>query len=153
MIEVENSILVKKPPRDVFGVVGNLENEPQWHTDVATAKKLKPGPVAVGTTYEFRPKKPMMGVDRVEPRVVKIEPGKAISFDTQFGKMLIHRTYKVEPAEGGSRVSHRFVAQPKGMMRLMAPMMKRSVRKAWVGFLENLKQVVEAENPQSGRRA
>lgn len=143
MIDVERSVVINRPPKDVFAFVSNLRNEPQFHTDVREATQTSKGPLGVGTTFDMRRTKPSMGVDRASARVIRFDPDREISFETHFGKMRPVRTYRVEPSGTGSKVTHRLQLQLSGGWRIMSFMMRRMVAKSWDRFLGNLKRVLE----------
>ncbi|HYT81101.1 MAG TPA: SRPBCC family protein [Actinomycetota bacterium] len=59
------------------------------------------------------------------------------------GKMEPTTILTVAPDGEGSRVTRRIEMEPVGLMRLMAPFMGGMMRKRNVGFLANLKRVLE----------
>lgn len=142
-VDVERSVVIARPPSEAFAFVSDLSNEPRFHTDVAAVKRVTEGPIGVGTVFEFKPKTGQ--VERVTARVVRLTPGREIAFDAEFGKMQVHRVYRVAPEGAGSRVSHRVQIEMKGPMKLMSFMMRRMVAKRWDEFLANLKRVLEEE--------
>src|SRR5438445_11333602 len=50
-MRLEFAIDIHRPLRDVFAVVGNLENDPKWQAAVISASKITPGPIAEGARF------------------------------------------------------------------------------------------------------
>ncbi len=52
MIEIEKSAVINRPVEEVFAYVTDVENEPQWISEVAEVRKTSDGPMGVGSTYD-----------------------------------------------------------------------------------------------------
>jgi hypothetical protein len=52
-------------------------------------------------------------------------------------------SYLLEPEEGGTRVKHKFVMLTSGFMRLLEPLIAKSIREENDLDFENLKRVLE----------
>ena len=50
-MRLEFTIEIRRRPRDVFAVVGNLENDPRWQLAVVTGSKLTTGPIGKGARF------------------------------------------------------------------------------------------------------
>ena len=51
MATFENTVTIRRSPKDVFAFLANFENIPTWNYAISETKKTSPGPVGVGTTY------------------------------------------------------------------------------------------------------
>jgi uncharacterized protein YndB with AHSA1/START domain len=147
MVHSERSIIIARPPKDVYAYVSRTENEPQWHTDVLQVKRLDTGPVKVGTRYDLT-FTPMMGHSQGTLEVTKVSPPVAIETEIVFGPMRPHVSFRFEPEGAGTRVTRRVDVAPPGMMKLMPFMMKRMVSKKSERFLANLKAKLESGVPR-----
>ena len=143
MIDVTVSTSVNRPVGDVFTFVAKMENEPRWHTDILEAERLTEGEVGIGTNYklQFRPQPMSPSEGTVE--IVEFEPGRRIVSQSNMGNMKATLTHVFEEANGRTKVTRRIQIDTSGMMKLMSPMAKMMVRRRNVGFIDNLKQVLE----------
>ena len=145
MIDVTVSTVVNRPAAEVFAFVAEMENEPQWHTDIVAAERITGGEVERGTRYrvQFKPQ-PMTPTEGVV-EIVDFEPGRRIVSRSDMGSMKPTMTHEFEEVAGGTKVTRRIQVETSGAMSLMSPMMRAMVRRSNVGFLENLKRLLEAE--------
>jgi uncharacterized protein YndB with AHSA1/START domain len=143
-MRVERTIMIARPPADVFRHVADVRNDPTWHTDVLEVRSSS-DVVGVGTVFDVKVK-PSMGVSEGTMTVSRFEPGELVEFRGRTGRMEPTVTNICEPAKGGTRVTKRVEIEPPGMMRAMTPLMKRMIGKSNEGFLANLKRLLEASD-------
>lgn len=142
MARVEVSTSIARSPEDVFAFVADLRNEHRWHTDILEAKLQSNGPVDRGTQFWVRVK-PSMGVSEGIFTVEEYRPPRVTALRGAMGKMKVGVTHSVEPEGNGSRFTRRIEVTPPGPAVLMTPVIKRMIRKANLGFVANLKRVLE----------
>jgi uncharacterized membrane protein len=51
MTRVATSVVINRPPEEVFEFVSNFENNPRWQSGMHEARITSEGPLGVGTTY------------------------------------------------------------------------------------------------------
>jgi uncharacterized protein YndB with AHSA1/START domain len=143
MIDVTVSTTVNRPAGEVFAFVAEMENEPQWHTDILEAERLTDGEVGQGTSYkvQFRPQPMSPSEGTVE--IVEFEPGRRIVSQSDLGNMKPRLTHIFEEVSGGTQVTRRIQIETSGLMTLMSPIMKMMVRRRNGEFIENLKRTLE----------
>lgn len=145
MISAEASVSIARPPGEVFEFIADVRNDPRWHTDVLEADLHGDGPIGEGSTFEIKIK-PAMGETGGTATVKEYEPPRRIVFDVHMGKLQPTTTFTVVAEGGGSRVTRHIDMQPSGLLRLMTPMVGGMMRKRNVGFLTNLKGVLESSS-------
>lgn len=143
-MRVERTIMIARPPADVFRYVADVRNDPTWHTDVLEVRSSS-DVVGVGTVFDVKVK-PSMGVSEGTMTVSRFEPGELVEFRGRMGRMEPTVTNICEPDKEGTRVTRRVEIEPPGMMRAMTPLMKRMIGKSNEGFLANLKRLLEASD-------
>jgi uncharacterized protein YndB with AHSA1/START domain len=143
MMTTEVSESIARAPEEVFRFVADVRNDPQWHTDVLEARLVQGSDVAVGSVFDIKTK-PFMGTSGGTVTVSAYTPPRQIMFKVEMGKMKPTTTFTVEPEGSGARVSRKVEMEPPGLMRLMAPLMGGMFKKRNVGFLANLKRVMES---------
>ena len=142
MARVEVSTSIDRSPEHVFAFVSDVRNEPRWHTDILEAKLQGNGPVERGSQFWVRVK-PSMGVSEGTITVEDYRPPRETAVRGIMGKMRVEVTHIVEPEGDGSRFTRRIEVTPPGPAVLMTPVIKRMIRKANLGFIANLKRVLE----------
>ena len=141
-MKVQRSIVIARPPAEVFDYISDIRNDPTWHTDVLEVSSSTDA-VGVGTVFNVRVK-PSMGVSEGTMTVSRFEPGRLVEFDGHMGRMSPTVTNICDPEGDGTRVIRRVDLDPPGIMRLMSPMIARKIGSANEGFLANLKGVLES---------
>jgi uncharacterized protein YndB with AHSA1/START domain len=140
-MRVERSVVIDRPPGEVFSHVADVRNDPSWHTD-ALEVSSSTDTVGVGTVFHVKVK-PSMGVSEGTMTVTRFEPGRLVEFRGQMGTMAPTVTNICEPEGQGTRVTRRVELDPPGLMRVMTPLIKGKIGKDNDGFLRNLKRLLE----------
>jgi carbon monoxide dehydrogenase subunit G len=146
MPHVEESIVIEKPPEDVFAFLMTPENDRLWFS-TAIERRLDPeGPVGVGSKIH--------GVDRFLGRqaasmveVTQHEPPRRSSIRSLSGPFSFTGDYIVEPANGGTRFTWVLDAAAGlgGLYlgRLTDPLVTWAFRRRLRSALRKLKEVLE----------
>jgi len=140
-MRIERNISIARPPADVFSFIADVRNDPSWHTDVLEVHSST-DVVQMGTVFDVKVK-PSMGVSGGTMTVTRFEPGGLIEFQGRMGKMAPTVTNICEPEGQGTRVTRRVELEPPGVIRVMTPLIKRTIGKSNEGFLANLKRLLE----------
>lgn len=141
---IEASIVIDRPVEDVFDYVLNLhENGPTWAPDLESVKKTTDGPVGAGT--EFAQVQNVTGMRRhTSLKFTDVEPNQSIKADAELGPISPHVTMRFSEAGEGTRVTLSGDANPKGLFKLLSPVVAKRGTKMWEARFASLKQVLEA---------
>ncbi|OGN89046.1 MAG: hypothetical protein A2Z74_00620 [Chloroflexi bacterium RBG_13_46_9] len=144
MARIEESVEIKRPADKVFAFTTDAKSWPKWQSTFPYAEQTSQGAVGVGTT--FRGAIHMMGLTmKWTSTATEYEPykkfGKNITCGSIFNEQ--HNTY--ESVEGGTKFTIVYNMKVGGLMKLFAPMIVSSTRKALKQALSNLKGVLEAQ--------
>ena len=142
MLKVTETIA--RAPAEVFRVVSDVRNEPQWHTDVLEAHLTSKGDVAQGSVFDVK-LKPAMGVSGGTVTIVEFDPPHRVVMRGHMGKLQPTVTHVVEPLPTGSRFAREVDVSLPFPMAVMTPLVRRMILKANKGFVANLKRVLEAD--------
>ena len=141
MPSAENSIVINRPRAEVFRFVANHENDPQWRPGIVDISRASGE--GQGAVYRQGVKGPMGRRIPADVEVTAYEENSHVAFRTLAGPVRPEGSYKFEDADGGTRVTFALSANLRGLQKLMAPMVSRSMT-SQVGSLENLKRVLES---------
>lgn len=139
---VQVSETIARPPGEVFRMISDVRNEPQWHTDVLDARLTNSGEVAQGSVFDVTIK-PAMGVSGGTVSVVDLDPPHRVVMRGRMGKLESTVTHVVEPVPGGSRFTRLIELSLPFPMAAMTPLVRRMILKANRRFVANLKRVLE----------
>ncbi len=127
-----------------FSYLCDVERQPEWQPDIRSCSWDAPGPVDVGRTA--RQVLRFFGKEREATLTVEdYEPERAI----RFGKVIpfpIHFGWHLDSiGDSTTRIFYEAEAQPKGVFRLLAPLIAPGVRKTMERELRVIKERVEAQ--------
>jgi len=142
MINIDLSILVEKPIKDVFAFIGNLDNMPKWNTTVMGVEQITPGDVGVGTKFKSVGK--MLG-RRIEGemQVTAYEPDTKFGIQMNAGPALVNMTISFKTVGTGTEVSLNAQGNPGGLFKLAEPVMQGRVKSIMEENLTRLKSQLE----------
>lgn len=143
MITSSESVDIERVPADVFRYVADLRNEPTWHVDIASVPADTPAEPEVGRVVPVK-FKPFMGKTDGTFTALEVEPGSRIVYRADFAGLQPVITYRVEPAGDGARFTRAVEMQPRGLAKLMTPMMTMMLPRRNLVFVKNLKRALEA---------
>lgn len=139
----EMSIVINRPTEEVFGFLANLENDAKWRREWVEAKNTSEGSLGVGAT--FRLSSELLG--RQIPtvyEVIKYEPNRIAAWKTVSGPLPLTFQRNFELVESGTRVTIRYEAEIRGLLKLMKPLVVNAGRQALHRDFPKLKELMEA---------
>ena len=114
--------------KDAFEYLATFSNALEWDPSVTEAEAMGSGPAQVGSVYR-------LGV-RVAGRVVTfdytvvaLERPSRVVLEARHGLMTSRDTISVDAAGSGSRGRYDAVLEPRGVLRLAAPLVAKSFAK------------------------
>ena len=144
MMTTEATESIARPAAEAFAFIADVRNDPRWHTDVLRASLAEGEVVGAGSVFEIQTK-PVMGISGGTVTISVYDPPSRIVFDVRMEKLTPTTTFTIVPDGDGCRVTRRIEIEPQGLMRVMAPFMGGRLRSSNIGFLANLKRVLENE--------
>ena len=136
----ERSILIGRPPEEVFAFCSDLRRELEWNPDARAVEKLTDGPVGMGTRYRARWAR--TGTTLVE--LVRFDPPHDWETASQAMGMEVRANGRVEAVPAGSRYTVRLALHPRGLARLLAPLALLAMRRQELRNMERIKRTLEA---------
>lgn len=140
MIDETHTVTINRPVDEVFDFVADPSNEPDWHFDVTEVLRPKDGPYELGEKFQWVVKFGGSKIYSVE--VTALEPNRLIEITTREGAVLPVLTHTFQQDGNGTRYTRRVRFETKGLLRVMAPVMKR-LNNPNTRWAENLKEVLE----------
>ena len=139
-IRLVNSILIQRPVEEAFEYCFDLENELKWNPDgLLSLEALTPRPIVVGTKFLaiWKGSPPMtceyICIERpVDWEVYASAKGMDVAFRGE-----------VTNQGSGSRLTVTMTLIPRGFLRLLSPILKRSFQRGEVKNLASIKAHME----------
>ncbi len=115
----ELSTVVDRPVADVFDFLADIRNEAAWNPRVVRIEKTSDGPVGAGTTFRgvYR------GLGRLDTQLTAFERPARFSFRSSGPRMGITGTFLLTASAGRTRIALRAELAPRGLFKLLAPLM------------------------------
>ncbi len=144
MTRVATSVVINRPPEEVFEFISNFENNPRWQSGMREARITSEGPLGVGTTYSQVAK--FLG-RRVEStfEVIEYEPHTMVKGRSTSGSFPITFTRSVAASPQGTMVTAVIEGDASGFFRLAGPILNRMVQRQVSGDYTNLKELLESQ--------
>ena len=140
MPSASSEIVIKRPRDEVFAFLADPENDPQWRGGVLDLKRVSGS--GIGARYAQGVKGPGGRRIPADIEITELTPGETIGFQTVTGPVRPRGRYQLNPVDGGTRVRFELEADLKGVKRLIAPMVQKTMNNE-VGQLDRLKRVIE----------
>ena len=143
MAHAEESITISRPVNTVFDFVLDGTKNPLWRSTVLDIERVPGKPSGVGAVYKQGLKGP--GGRRIDGdyEIVECRPNELIRFQVISGPARPTGTYRFEAEGDSTRVTFTLHYEPKGLAKLMDPMIARTMRSE-VAMLSNLKAYLES---------
>lgn len=142
MVRVEGDITIARPPEEVFDFVADESNEPSYNPRMTRADKITSGPIGAGTRFESA----MTGVGGAAEMTIEFtefDRPRRITEKVHLSTMDIEGRLLFEPVAEGTRMRWVWDLEPRGVVRLLGPLVRRmgdrQEREIWTGlkrFLE-----------------
>jgi hypothetical protein len=143
-MDMSVSILIGRPPLEVFEYVVEMSHDADWRTGVVEAAVTSSGPMGVGST----------GFDRAEARgrrmesgwrVTAFEDGSVVRWDLVSGPYLGTGGYICEPTDGGGTMfTLESDVRAAGLLRLLGPLFGVLGRRQNRADAEKLRAILES---------
>jgi uncharacterized protein YndB with AHSA1/START domain len=141
MITHEVTIHLNRPVEQVFAFLLDTSELTTWQSNLIKIEKITEGPLRMGSRFrEIR----RLGrkESKIQAEITTFEPNKRFETRTMT-KPQVTVSYFLEPEDDGTRVEHRFVMLTSGLLRLLEPMIAKSIREENDLDFKNLKRVLE----------
>lgn len=142
MAHAENEIEINRSPADVFIFLADGKNNLKWRQGVVSIELESGNPGEVGSRFKQVLHGPGGRQIPGDYEVTNAIPGKVLEFHVIAGPARPTGSYLLESNGAGTKLKFILDFQPKGLLKLMAPMIQKTMD-AEIGQLPKLKEVLE----------
>ena len=132
MVHIEGEIVIGRPVEEVFDFVADERNEPRYNAQMPRAEKISEGPIGLGTQYRAE----VVSGRQVVPMVIEVtgyERPRMLASTTRMSSMDIRYALTFDPVSHGTRMRWVGDVEPKGLLRLLRPIV------GWMGRRQELR--------------
>ena len=144
MVHIEGEIIIERTPEAVFDFVADERNEPGFNPQLLRVEQITPGRIGLGTRFRAQAAGKRGPVDMVIEFTAFERPWRLAS-STQMSSMDVHGTLTFEPVPEGTRMRWEWRLAPRGLLKLLTPLVahmgRRQEERIWAG----LKRVLEVQ--------
>lgn len=136
----KSSQLIDRPIDEVFAVAADVAAQPAWSPTVLRATKLTEGPIGLGTRFRMAVK----GQGQFEVEIAEYDPPRRLRVSNSTRQMDMYHQFVLTSEGERTRVEHLAEVCPKGLFRLLSPILgmvlNRNMRAATEGFQRHLER-------------
>ena len=145
-MHVEESVVINRPPEEVFDYVANRENLPEWSAPIQEVRKETQGPL-MEEGARFTTVAKFLGRRFETPFEVSVHDRPRRHTDRSTGGPFPQEyTHIFEEVEGGvTRLTEVTDGEPGGFFRLAGPLLVIAGRRQFRADLDTLKDLLEAQ--------
>jgi uncharacterized membrane protein len=137
-----NVVEIRRPAEEVFAYLADFENVPRWNYAIESTTKVSEGPVGVGTIFRQVRSLPSRSEESLE--VIAFDPNRRVAIKGTIGPFASELDYRIDPIEGGTRVTNQVELRPKGVLGLVGRLAPSRIKEAVAKNLGGLKRLLEA---------
>jgi uncharacterized protein YndB with AHSA1/START domain len=142
MVQVEGEIVINRPVEEVFDFVADERNEPRFNPHMRRAEKITEGPVGVGTRY--RSELVSMGrTIKMDIEFTGYERPRRLASSTHMSSMDTQGALTFDPVPGGTRMRWWWELEPRGVLKLVSPVVAGMGRRQELRIWTGLKRLLE----------
>lgn len=141
MARIEGEIVIERPVDEVFDYVADQTNEPQYNPKMVRAEKITPGPVGKGIRFRSA----VMSAGRTAEMLIECtgyDRPAVFATTTTMAQAKIYYTLRFEPVPAGTRMHWSGLVKPKGVFRLLGPVISgigiRQEERVWTSLKKHL---------------
>jgi polyketide cyclase/dehydrase/lipid transport protein len=149
MARITGEIIIDRQAGEVFDFVADQRNEPKYNPDLLRSDKVTDGPIGVGTRFAAVHTSVGHPVDMIV-EVTGYDRPRRFASRTTMAWTEIRGELTFDAAGAGTRMRWAWDVQPKGLSRLLTPVVsivgRRQEQAVWTGLKRHLEGLRAADN-------
>ncbi len=144
MVRIEGEILINRPVEEVFDFVADERNEPRYNPQMLRAEQISSGPIGLGTRFRAE----VMSMGRTAEMTIEFttyERPRRLASRTWMAAMEIQGTLTFDPVPEGTRMRWSWEIEPRGVFKLMTPLIASMGQRQEKTIWTSLKRYLEAQ--------
>ena len=136
---IRRTQVIRRPVEDVFAAVADAGNFAAWNPTIKSSRRLDEGEIGEGSRFEWE----LRGFGKVIQEFQEFSRNERVRIVPQLRSLSGGHRFLLTAEGASTRVDHELEMVPKGVFRLLAPMIARTGRRNLRDTAEALQQHVE----------
>jgi uncharacterized protein YndB with AHSA1/START domain len=143
-MRLETWVVINRPINEVWAFLSDPFNVPRWRGSRLAVQVTSPGPVGVGSTLQHRIA--VFGLEtRLTHTVTEWDAPHTLAWAVRFpGVDSASERYSLEATADGTKVTRVYEGEPRGMLKLLSPIVGALIRRQADAQNQKLKRLLEA---------
>jgi carbon monoxide dehydrogenase subunit G len=138
-IAAHGKVTIRRSVEDVFAYVADPRNEPHWLPGAKSVTMTSEGELGCGSTFVGDYER----AGRVELEIVEFERPSRVTFRARSKIVHFDDAVQLAPIGDGTQLQAEMTAEPQGPMRLIGPLMGRTMQKQFAANWDHLRAALE----------
>jgi len=151
MVKIQGQTVIARAVEEVFDFVADERNEPKYNSCMVRVEKVTPGPVGEGTRWVASVESRGRPLD-LAMEVTEYNRPYRLGSTTSMSAAKIHGAVTFEPHPAGTRMRWSWDLQPKGVFKLLTPVIGRMGRRQEEEIWAGLKRYLEERGDHHSQR-
>lgn len=130
------------PSATAFDLMADVRNEAEWNDDVSGAEMRSEGPVGQGSKFVTHHGRPLGQIDST---ITTFERPGRLEFTATSKRMDLDISFTYTETDTGTLVHGEFDPKPKGIMKLLFPLLRPMISRDMAKQHQNLKAFCESQ--------
>jgi Polyketide cyclase / dehydrase and lipid transport len=143
-VNIAGEIVINRPIDVVFDFVADERNEPRYNPRLRRVEQTTPCPIGLGTRFRAETTATMGHTAEMVIEWTDFDRPRRLASSTHMSAMDIHGTLTFDPVPAGTRMRWWWEITPRGLLRLVRPMVaclgQRQERANWAGLKHYLEE-------------
>jgi carbon monoxide dehydrogenase subunit G len=149
MVRIEGEILINRPTEEVFDFVADERNEPRYNPHMRRAERISDGPVGLGTRFRAE----IVSMGRTVEMIIEFtgyDRPRRLASSTHMSSMDTHGGLTFDPVPEGTRMRWSWEVEPRGILKVMRPLVAWMGRRQEQRIWTSLKHLLEGQATDVG---
>jgi len=144
MAQIETAVVIRRPRRDVFDFLLDLEHATGIDPGIVSVAKRSEGPTTAGTEFEVRQRVPPFGrITKGTSRFTTVDAPSTIAIQAELGPIRPTGRFEFKDVSDGTLVTVAINPNARGVYRILSPLIARRARRLWEARLQRMKMILE----------
>ncbi len=148
-VRIEGEILIDRPVEEVFDFVADERNEPRYNPHMTRVEQTSDGPIGVGSRFRAA----MTSMGRSSEMLIEytgFERPRRLASSTHMSSMDTQGGLTFDPVLGGTLMRWLWDVQPRGILKVMRPVVAWMGRRQEQRIWTSLKHLLEGQATDEG---
>jgi uncharacterized protein YndB with AHSA1/START domain len=143
MPRIQREIVINRPVDEVFDFMADGRNEPQYNPHMLRAEQTSAGPIGLGTRFSTEVTTRGRSMEMAY-EITAYERPQRLASRTIKAVVDVQSTETFDPVPGGTRLRWLWEVEPRGVFKLLTPLLARMLGRRLDTVLANIKRLLEA---------